>query len=94
MSPVDLARNGVAGLVLGLGDRPTRCFIHFSTAVQLRETAARHFAGQDGLALVAVDETVLGPALKWNQREMGLSFRTFNWSANPMRDGTKEISNT
>jgi uncharacterized protein (DUF952 family) len=33
-------------------------YIHFSTAGQLRETAARHFAGQEGLALVAVDETV------------------------------------
>jgi uncharacterized protein (DUF952 family) len=51
-------------------------YIHFSTAVQLRETAARHFAGQDGLALIAVDESVLGPALKWSQRETGLSFPT------------------
>jgi uncharacterized protein (DUF952 family) len=40
-------------------------YIHFSTAVQLRETAVRHFAGRDGLALVAVDESVLGPAFKW-----------------------------
>jgi len=49
-------------------------FIHFSTAVQLRETAARHFAGQDGLALVAVDETVLGPALKWEPGRDGSLF--------------------
>jgi len=49
-------------------------FIHFSTAVQLRGTAARHFAGQDGLALVAVDETVLGPALKWEPARDGALF--------------------
>jgi uncharacterized protein (DUF952 family) len=46
-------------------------FIHFSTAVQLRETVARHFVGQDGLALVAVDETVLGPILKWEPARDG-----------------------
>ena len=38
-------------------------FIHFSTATQMRETAARHFAGQDGLLLVAVDGDALGNAL-------------------------------
>ncbi len=31
-------------------------FIHFSTAAQVRETVAKHFAGQDGLVIVAVDE--------------------------------------
>ena len=30
-------------------------FIHFSTAAQLAETAARHFAGKTDLLLVAVD---------------------------------------
>ena len=30
-------------------------FIHFSTAAQVTETAARHFAGQRDLVLVAVD---------------------------------------
>ena len=30
-------------------------FIHFSTRAQVAETAARHFAGQPGLMLVAVD---------------------------------------
>ncbi|WP_029030552.1 DUF952 domain-containing protein [Salinarimonas rosea] len=38
-------------------------FIHFSTAAQVRETARRHFAGQDDLLLVAVDAAALGPAL-------------------------------
>ena len=39
-------------------------FIHFSTAAQLAETARRHFAGQDGLVLVRVDEAKLGDALR------------------------------
>jgi uncharacterized protein (DUF952 family) len=40
-------------------------YIHFSTAAQVRETAAKHFAGMDDLMLVAVDAQALGPALKW-----------------------------
>jgi len=42
-------------------------FIHFSTAAQTAETAAKHFAGQLGLMLVAVDGEALGPALKWER---------------------------
>lgn len=38
-------------------------FIHFSTAEQARETAARYFAGQEGLMLVAVDAAALGDKL-------------------------------
>ena len=38
-------------------------YIHLSTAEQARETAARHFAGQDGLVLVAVDAEKLGDKL-------------------------------
>lgn len=40
-------------------------FIHFSTAGQARETAAKHFAGQSDLLLVAVDGKKLGDALKY-----------------------------
>jgi uncharacterized protein (DUF952 family) len=40
-------------------------FIHFSTAEQVAETAARHFAGQDDLVLVAVDPGLLGDALRY-----------------------------
>jgi uncharacterized protein (DUF952 family) len=38
-------------------------FIHFSTAAQVVETAARHFSGQDNLLLVAVEEKDLGGKL-------------------------------
>lgn len=40
-------------------------FIHFSSAEQVAETAAKHFAGQTDLLLIAVDGDALGPALKW-----------------------------
>lgn len=40
-------------------------FIHFSTAAQAAETAAKHFAGETDLMLVAVDATRLGTELKW-----------------------------
>ena len=46
-------------------------FIHFSTAAQVAETAARHFAKQSGLMLVAVDGDALGPALKWERSRGG-----------------------
>jgi uncharacterized protein (DUF952 family) len=42
-------------------------FIHFSSAAQLAETAAKHFAGQSDLMLIAVDAAALGPALKWER---------------------------
>lgn len=35
-------------------------FIHFSTAGQVTETAAKHFAGQHDLLLVSVDAKALG----------------------------------
>ena len=40
-------------------------FIHFSTAAQVRDTAAKHFAGATDLVLIAVDAERLGGALKW-----------------------------
>lgn len=40
-------------------------FIHFSTAAQAAETAAKHFAGAEGLYLAAVDAGALGNDLKW-----------------------------
>jgi uncharacterized protein (DUF952 family) len=49
-------------------------FVHFSTASQVGETAARHFAGQDDLVLVAVDEARLGPALKYEPSRGGALF--------------------
>jgi uncharacterized protein (DUF952 family) len=42
-------------------------FIHFSTASQVNETARKHFAGQAGLFLIAVDADALGDALRWER---------------------------
>ena len=49
-------------------------YIHFSTADQVGETAARHFAGQQELVLVAVEVAALGPALKWEPSRGGALF--------------------
>ena len=49
-------------------------FIHFSTAAQVAETAAKHFAGQTDLMLVAVDGDALGTALKWEASRGGALF--------------------
>ena len=49
-------------------------FIHFSTADQAAETAAKHFAGQRDLVLVAVDAARLGPALKYETSRGGALF--------------------
>ena len=49
-------------------------FIHFSTAEQLAETAAKHFAGQTNLMLVAVDGDALGAHLKWEPSRGGALF--------------------
>lgn len=46
-------------------------FVHFSTAAQVRETAARHFAGQDGLMIAAVDAEAVDDALKWEPSRGG-----------------------
>ena len=49
-------------------------FIHFSTAEQIVESAARHRAGQSGLVLIAVDPVALGPDLKWEPSRSGALF--------------------
>ena len=49
-------------------------YIHFSTAAQAIETAAKHFAGQSGLVLVAVDAGALGSAIKWEVSRGGQLF--------------------
>lgn len=40
-------------------------YVHFSTADQAAETAAKHFSGAEGLFLLAVEADPLGDALKW-----------------------------
>lgn len=49
-------------------------FIHFSTAAQAAETAARHFAGRGDLVLVAVDADALGAGLRHEPSRGGALF--------------------
>ena len=49
-------------------------YIHFSTAAQVRETAAKHFAGQRDLLLIAVEAEKLGASLKWEPSRGGAVF--------------------
>ena len=49
-------------------------FIHLSTAAQVRETAAKHFGGQDNLMLIAVDADALGADLRYEPSRGGNLF--------------------
>ncbi len=53
-----------AGRFDGSADDARDGFIHLSAGHQLAGTLATHFAGQDGLVLVALDAERLGPALE------------------------------
>jgi uncharacterized protein (DUF952 family) len=63
-----------AGAFRGAAIDLTDGFIHFSTGEQVRETAARHFAGKADLVLVAVATAALGPALRWEPSRGGALF--------------------
>ena len=49
-------------------------YIHFSSAGQVVETAAKHFAGAADLVLAAVAAPALGGALKWEPARGGEMF--------------------
>lgn len=49
-------------------------YIHLSTAEQVTETVDKHFAGQTGLHVAAVDLTALGDAVKWEPSRGGQLF--------------------
>ena len=50
-------------------------FVHFSTAAQVRETAAKHFAGRTDLVLLDVDSRRLAPGtLRWEVSRGGQEF--------------------
>ena len=49
-------------------------FIHFSTPEQAAETAAKHFAGAEGLMLLSVESAGLCDALKWEVSRGGALF--------------------
>ena len=49
-------------------------FIHFSSGQQAQETAAKWFAGQEGLLLLTVEIDAADPALKWETSRDGALF--------------------
>ncbi|MCC5999755.1 MAG: DUF952 domain-containing protein [Pararhodobacter sp.] len=49
-------------------------YIHLSTAAQVTGTAARHFAGEGDLVLLALDADALGAALRWEPSRGGQLF--------------------
>jgi len=63
-----------AGETLGAPIDLADGYIHFSTAAQVAETAARHFATESDLVLVAFDPDRLGPALRWEPSRGGALF--------------------
>lgn len=64
------AQGETAGAPIDIADG----YVHFSTAAQVRETAARHFAEIDGLMLVAYDEDTLSGDLRWEPSRGGALF--------------------
>lgn len=49
-------------------------YIHFSTAKQVTETAAKHFNTESDLVLVAFQPDAMGDALKWEPSRGGALF--------------------
>ncbi|SPJ23639.1 DUF952 domain-containing protein [Palleronia abyssalis] len=49
-------------------------FIHFSTKDQLGGTLAKHFPGEHGLTLAAVETGSLGDDLRWEEARDGAQF--------------------
>ncbi|WP_137702395.1 DUF952 domain-containing protein [Marimonas lutisalis] len=62
-----LEKGHTAGAPVDLADG----FVHLSKGDQVRETAARHFKGEDGLYLLAIDADKLGDALRWEASRGG-----------------------
>lgn len=67
----EFEQNGVfSGAPVDLADG----YIHFSTAAQSHETAAKHFADQTDLRLAWAEGDTLGDALKWEVSRGGAKF--------------------
>ena len=96
----ELQRVGqTAGATIDLKDG----YIHFSTAAQLRETAAKHFAGKTEIFVVACDTDQMDSPLKWEVSRGGdlfphlygsLEIRSVLWhEAVTFEDGQHQFSN-
>ena len=63
-----------AGETLGAPIDLADGFVHFSTGAQVVETAARHFAAESDLVLVAFETDKMGPDLRWEASRGGALF--------------------
>jgi uncharacterized protein (DUF952 family) len=63
-----------AGAFMGASVDRADGFIHFSTAEQAADTAAKWFADRDDLTLAAVDAEALGKDLRWEPSRGGALF--------------------
>jgi uncharacterized protein (DUF952 family) len=63
-----------AGVFTGVAIDRADGFIHFSTAEQAPETAAKWFAGRGDLTLAAIDAEALGKDLRWEPSRGGALF--------------------
>ncbi len=65
-----LRRGAFSGAPVDLADG----YIHLSTAAQLTETVDKHFAGQSGLTIAAIDLAAHGDAIRWEPSRHGQLF--------------------
>jgi uncharacterized protein (DUF952 family) len=74
LSAEEFAEAAGVGHFVGSNDDVRDGFIHLSAAHQLEATLAKHFAGEDGLVLLALDPVRLGPRLRWEPSRGGALF--------------------
>ena len=63
-----------AGETAGAPIDLTDGYIHFSTAAQVAQTAAKYFATESDLVLLALDSSRLGADLRWEPSRGGALF--------------------
>jgi uncharacterized protein (DUF952 family) len=74
LRPAEWAEFDTAGRSLGAPVDRADGFVHFSTAEHFPGTLERHFAGQAGLMLLAVDAEAAGLGLRWEPSRGGALF--------------------
>ena len=63
-----------AGFYQGAAEDRVDGFIHFSTAIQVKESAKKHRTSDPNLILVACNSDALGENLKWEEARGGALF--------------------
>jgi uncharacterized protein (DUF952 family) len=74
LRPEEWAAFQATGQFAGSADDLRDGFIHLSTPEQAATTAAKWFAGVDGLMAISFDSELLGPDLRWEPSRGGQLF--------------------